>query len=648
MSAVASKRNGGGGGGGHTPAAASNGNSKSCYPVASTAATVLRKDPAALLARGYTARYLGAVLQAYNNKSGNKNPNIPSITTLSNEEIERDLRHICAYQDAATRYHQLTYAATNHINLNAAAKSSANQDAQHADGTGSSHLDPTTTSSLFARAALPVRIDPEEEKRRLTAQKRIQRAEAVREELEQQYVALRAHYVVTTQELQSFSQESEKTIETLQQCVASTATILGYQRAKLQMTREVAAAFQYRTNMIVSREYGAAATDAVAPSSTTATSPDDPTTITLSQGSETNNESTVTTTSDHQFPLLAAWNFLEEEYKRYVSVGVNGTRGVPKGTKGKQAAAAAAAATIIPWPCTMEPSTSHGIPQLLSALSTVPEKSVAVQTGNMFGSTNPHSLTWMESHLPSMMDDDGDDIFQTEADAVQLLRLAVASLEEELLRERQLNQEILVKTGQSRVQHDEWVAMISLVRQETEAVLYRHNVLLESDEVRDAIANLATNATASVEAVSSSTTMTMSHAHEDDDDDDAEEDRVGVEDVEHEQDHDEADDTNHANDNAIATAGADSVGVTISADLSADKVSGVATLEEEGASEADDEGMEEEGEDVDDWDTTNNNNTNTTSVGNNKRSATANGNNNNNTNEDSEGSPGGSRKRRKV
>ena len=654
MSTAVMKRNGGSGHTGQSATvAASHTNSKN-YAVSSTAATVLRKDPAALLARGYTARYLGAVLQAYNTKNSSNNPKIPSVTPLSNEEIERDLRHICAYQEAATRYHQLTYAATNHINLNAAAKNIGSQDAQHdADGAGS-NLDPTTSSQFFATAALPVRIDPEEEKRRLTAQKRIQRAEAVREELEQQYVALRAHYVVTTQELQSISQESEKTIETLQQSVASTATILGYHRAKLQMTRDVAAAFQYRTNMIISREYGATATDA-APSSHTTTSPDDVAMAMLSQGSEANNELTSTTnTSDHQFPLLAAWNALEEDCKRHLSTGMNGTKGsTAKGSKGKQAAAAAAA-TIVPWSCTMEPSTSYGIPMLLSALSTVPEKSIAVQTGNMFGSTNKHSLTWMESHLPSMVDDEGDDIAQSEFDAIESLRTEVAALEEELLRERQLNQEILVKTGQSRIQHDEWVAMISLVRQETEAVLYRHNVLLESDEIRDAIAHLATNATSSVEAISSTTTMTMSHTH-----DDEEEVEEEVE-VDAETEDQEVDDTNNDDDGNIA--GADGVGVTISTDLSSEKVTG-ATLEEEGASEADDEGMEEEGEDVDDWDTTNNNttnannnnshNNNTTTGGPHKRSAagattSTNPSSSSNINEDSEGSPGGSRKRRKV
>ena len=232
----------------------------------------------------------------------------------------------------------------------------------------------------------------------------------------------------------------------------------------------------------------------------------------------------------------------------------------------------------------------------------------------------------MESHLPSLIDDDGDDIAQTEIDAIEALRTEVATLEEELLHERQLNQEILVTTGQSRIQHDEWVAMISLVRQETEAVLYRHNVLLESDEVRDAIANLAVNTT-SVEAVS--TTMTMSHAHDDEEDgEDVEED---AENVDHEVDD---------------VAGADGVGDTSNADLRVEKESGV-TLEEEGASEADDEGMEEEGEEVDDWDTTNNN----TAAGNNKRSAggtSASATIGNNTNEDSEGSQSGSRKRRKV
>jgi hypothetical protein len=43
--------------------------------------------------------------------------------------------------------------------------------------------------------SLPVRIDPEEEKRLLTLRSKIQKAEILREQAEQEYVAYRAHYV---------------------------------------------------------------------------------------------------------------------------------------------------------------------------------------------------------------------------------------------------------------------------------------------------------------------------------------------------------------------------------------------------------------------------------------------------------------------
>jgi hypothetical protein len=631
MSAALMKRNvnNGGGNGGVGMTAPSNGNTKSsramgAYAV-STATNSLRKDPAALLARGYTARYLGAVLQAYNtnsnsNKNSHLNPNVPSITTLNTEEIDRDLRHICAYQDAATRYHQLTYAAVNHITLNA----TKNLDALPADSTGS-HMDPSSSSHYLATVALPVRIDPEEEKRRLTAQKRIQRAEAVREEFEQQYVALRAHYVLTTQELQTLSQESERTVETLQQSVSSTAALLGYHRARLQMTRDVVAAVQYRTNVLLSGECGPVTFETTPPPlpPTNGTNVDEASVAMLSQGSENNAETTTAmTSSDHQFPMLAVWTALEDECKRHLSLGPNGTKG--NGTKGSKAKQAAAAASIIPWSCTMEPATSYGVPMLLSALSTVPEKSIAIQTGTMFQSTNKHSLTWMESHLPSLIDDDGEDVRKAEADAM---------LEGDLLHERQLNQETLIKTGQSRTQHDEWVAMISLVRQETEAVLHRHNVLLESDEVRDAIANIT--------SLSTSVDENMLQAQDDDDDDD--------EDEEEDNDDDEGVDDDEQNDFDEADATAiDGVGVTSSEDVnerSATENPSNDAIDEEGASEADDEGMEEEGEDVDvdDWDATNNTNNKRASA----TSSSSTGNTNNIDNID--GEQGGSRnKRRKV
>jgi hypothetical protein len=482
------------------------------------------KDPAVLLARGYTARYLGAVLQVYNKASSSC-----AVTTLSAEEIDRDLRHITAYQEAASRYQQLTYAVTNHIPMHA----------KDAPATESSAAD-----VQYATAALPVRIDPEEEKRRITMMKRIQRAELVREELEQNYVALRAHYVVTTQELQQRAQESERTLEHLQSTVATTAALLGVQRARLQMTRDMA--------------------------------------IVLRRRQEAAPETDGAVDSDPFCPLLAAWTAVEEEWKRHVAV----MKGGATTTKGGKASKAASG-QIIPWLCTQEPSTAPGIPMLLSVLSTKPEKSIAIQTGGMFGS-HKHTLTWLESHLPEYLDED---TIETERDDMEQLRSEVQQLERELYQERQVNQEVWRHTAQARARHDEWVAMTSLVRQETEAVLHRHNVLLDSDEVQEAIQAAALAASLQAEAETKLEELPDADIQED-----------------------EAKEPEPEEDAHVSSRHKDDAD------------------EEEGASEADDEGMEEEGEEVEDtWDT---NQQNKRGVGEEETFAGA--------------SPGGSRKRRKL
>jgi hypothetical protein len=48
-------------------------------------------------------------------------------------------------------------------------------------------------------------------------------------------------------------------------------------------------------------------------------------------------------------------------------------------------------------------------------------------------------------------------------------------------KERDSSKSYAHKIAQLRTQNDEWVAMMGLVRQETESVLHRHHILLESD-----------------------------------------------------------------------------------------------------------------------------------------------------------------------
>jgi hypothetical protein len=151
------------------------------------------------------------------------------------------------------------------------------------------------------------------------------------------------------------------------------------------------------------------------------------------------------------------------------------------------------------WKATKLRATPTNVPLLLSAVSTVPEKSLAWKCGGVFGS-KPESLAWMESHLP-----DPDQIpvttttttttdttstagaqkanntVDTDTDQVEALWEELEFINRELDKERDSSKSYAHKIAQLRTQNDEWVAMMGLVRQEMESVLHRYHILLESD-----------------------------------------------------------------------------------------------------------------------------------------------------------------------
>lgn len=61
----------------------------------------------------------------------------------------------------------------------------------------------------------------------------------------------------------------------------------------------------------------------------------------------------------------------------------------------------------------------------------------------------------------------------------------VELLEEELTKERQANKELQAGIITRRKRSDELVAMMTLLRSETEAILQRHNILLDSPQAKE-------------------------------------------------------------------------------------------------------------------------------------------------------------------
>jgi hypothetical protein len=124
-----------------------------------------------------------------------------------------------------------------------------------------------------------------------------------------------------------------------------------------------------------------------------------------------------------------------------------------------------------------------------------------------------------EEDSDRMMDDYDENLFFTETTYEKYptledrLEAEALALERKLAEERYINRSIWQQFSKSRIFQDNTTAMISLVRQETESVLHRHNVLLESEEGMEAA--LRTTATSSY-----STTHPEEHAEEEEEVDD--------------------------------------------------------------------------------------------------------------------------------
>eukprot|EP00977_Amphora_coffeiformis_P027157 scaffold34590_cov183-Amphora_coffeaeformis.AAC.1 len=360
--------------------------------------------------------------------------------------MEKDLRHMQAYAAAVKSYQQQYYIQANRMG--------------DADGGRS------MGSSGAPLVSLPVRIDPEEEKRLINLRKKIARAEVIREEAEQHYVASRAHYVHTVQDLEKTSQERFHIMEFLQKLVASRAQVVACQRARLQMARDIKDCLQARIDALQQYEDERRQAEGVPPAPY----------IPHLTGDD---------------PLSALWNQVEDEYKKAIASCFE---------KRKKPLA---------WPATHLPSTPQGIPALLSAASIIPDKSCAFSAKGMFG-CKESSMVWLEGHLPLETEEDKEEEY---AD-VERLERQVERLEAELDKERRTNQEMCQKIGETRKRNDEWVAMMCILRQETEAVLHRHNTILQSDQAMAAAQRLSEEEEKMTKATTAATASTAATSTE--------------------------------------------------------------------------------------------------------------------------------------
>lgn len=302
---LAAKRRGGNGPPRSKPSRGVKDKIKSRLPRRATPSGERRRflDPSAL-AQGMTSRGIGARIQ---------------LAPLSRDEMERDLRHMEAYANACTAYAQQFFIYHNRQLVQ------------------SGHFGPAEDR------AMPVRIDPEEEKRISLLRKRIAASEAQREVLETEYMSLRAHYVYESQRLRKSRQNADGQIKLLQDLVKSRGTVIALRRLRVAFARDIFAALEKRNQCL------------------------------------TENKNLGHSKSDG-LDVLEVWNDIEDKLrdaeKSCRTVVIPDELQLKKGKK-KKKHPEEEEDRVVPWDCRTMPGAPEGIPTLLSQMSSNPERAAA-------------------------------------------------------------------------------------------------------------------------------------------------------------------------------------------------------------------------------------------------------------------------------
>jgi len=387
--------------------------------VGNTAAMMARtksQEDYILLARGLSARLTGA--------------NTP-LTPLTADEMERDLRHMEAFSNACTSYAQQYYIFTNQNNTSAKENNggdgtSPNNNVQSRGQGRAGTIGGSYRGGQVPIIAMPVRIDPEEEKRLQTLRQKIQQCEAQREIYEGQYLSLRAHYISLSKKLKGKRDDVDSRVTFLQEQVKKRGRLLALQRVRIQIVRETLQSLRYRL--------------------------ENPSALASSKAKE------------GQTDLHAVWTSLDQQWKEAEENLIKNN-----GSSSKD--------MVANWPASRIPKIPPGVPLLLSQLGLQPGNAVAWGTCGGFGA-KPDSMVWIENQVPTKRPD--------RSKVLPGLRDDVSRLKREIKREQLLNRQFQTNAIAMRKHNDELVSMMTLLRSETEAVVARHNVLLESEEAKKA------------------------------------------------------------------------------------------------------------------------------------------------------------------
>ena len=186
-----------------------------------------------LLARGMSSRYLSSKISH-------------KLTPLPKDAIEKDLRHMDAYRNACNGYNQQLFVFKNQDLVRSgyfgtfAPVPGADGEVQPAVASSAPSL---TSKSSFS---MPIKIDPEEEKRLSLLRKKIHQSEFEREKLETEYLSLRAHYVHESQLVRKTRAYEMGRWKLLKEVMTRRGKVLGLMRAKIAMGRDIESLLKYR------------------------------------------------------------------------------------------------------------------------------------------------------------------------------------------------------------------------------------------------------------------------------------------------------------------------------------------------------------------------------------------------------------------
>lgn len=189
-------------------------------------------DPV-LLARGMSSRYLSSKISH-------------QLTPLAKETVEKDLRHMEAYRNACAGYSQQLFVYKNQDLVRSgyfgtfAPFPGADGDVVRPAASASAAAMPSSSFSM------PIKIDPEEEKRLSVLRKKIHQSEFEREKLETEYLSLRAHYVHESQLVRKTRSYEMGRWKLLRELAVRRSRALALMRVKVAVGRDIEALLKSR------------------------------------------------------------------------------------------------------------------------------------------------------------------------------------------------------------------------------------------------------------------------------------------------------------------------------------------------------------------------------------------------------------------